>query len=145
MPKIKVKCAVRSICLSTLICCLLVGSGLDMAVICHAEDGQTAIEAAAGSGCVKSPPARSDEACKPSTEHEFSSTDHCGDCADVLISIGPAVVVKKTCEVNIASATWNSLAVVTPAVADSAHSLSLPRLVLPPPCFAPLESVVLLI
>jgi len=140
-----------------MICCLLIGGGLDMAVICYAQDGHAAIEAAVGNDCAQSLPGHSDsdcaqsparhcdEACPPSTENEFSSTDDCGDCLDVPLSIGPAVVVKKPYKINIASATWSPVTVTTDSAADSSQRLLLPELVPPPPYFAPLESVVLLI
>lgn len=145
MPKMKFKRTIRSICLSMLICCLLIGGGLDMAVICHAEDGRAAIEPAAGNDCAKSPTGHSDEACPPSTENEFSSTDDCGDCLDVPLSIGPAVVVKEPCEINIAPPTSTATILTADGTTDlSLHHLP-PQLISPPPCLAPDESVVLLI
>ena len=157
MQKMKLRRTIRSICLSMMICCLLIGGGLDMAVICHAENGHTAIEAAAGnecaksspghfdSDCAKSPAGHSDEACPPSAENEFSSTDDCGDCLDVPLSIGPAVVVKKPYKINIAPATWTAVGLTADSAADSSQRLLLPEFAPPFPYFAPLESVVLLI
>ena len=145
MQKIRLKRTIRSICLSIMICCLLIGGGLDMAVICYAQNGHAAIEAAAGSDCVKPPADHCDQACPPSTEGGFSSTDDCGDCLDVPLSISPAVVVKKPCKNNIAPATLTAVAVTTDIAADSSQSLLLPELVIPPPYFAPLKSIVLLI
>lgn len=163
MHNMKLERTIRSICLSMMICCLLIGGGLDMAVICYAEGGHAAIEAAtgndcvkaaAGSDCVKSPagsdcaksaPGHCDEACPPSAENEFSSTDDCGDCLDVPLSISPAVVVKKPYKINAAPATWTAVALKTDIAADSSLSLLLPELVPPPPYFAPLKSIVLLI
>jgi len=145
MHKMKLRRTIRSICLSMMICCLLIGGGLDMAVICYAQDGHTAIEAATGSDCAQSPAGHSDEACPPSAENEFSSTDDCGDCLDVPLSIGPAVIAKKPYKINIAPATRTAVALTADSAADSSHRLLLPELAPPPPCFAPLKSIVLLI
>ncbi len=128
-----------------MVCCLLIGGGLDMAVICHAQSGHAAIEAAADSNCVKSPSGHCDEASPPSAENGFSSTDDCGDCLDVPLYIGPAVAAKKPYRANIAPATWTAVGLATDSAADSSQSLSLPELDPSPPYFTPLESLILLI
>ena len=66
-----------------------------MAVLCRAEDGRVAIEAANGDDCAKSPACHPAEHSDAHSENEISSRDDCGDCVDFPRSIGSALALKK--------------------------------------------------
>ena len=116
-----------------------------MAVLCRAEDGRVAIEAANGDDCAKSPACHPAEHSDAHSENEISSRDDCGDCVDFPLSIGSALALKKASQVNIKLSTSAAPILTADCPAESATHLSLPELVPPPPYFTPLGSVILLI
>src|SRR3990172_4306345 len=140
----KLKRTIRSLCLSVQICCLLAGSTFDMAVLCRAENGHVAIEPAGADGCAKLSTRHSAEDAPDSTQHGLSSTDDCGDCLDVQLSIGSAVVLKQHCRISTASSA-SVAAIFAEDAADSLLHPLPPELAWPSPHFAPLRSIVLLI
>lgn len=143
MAKKKLKTNIRNICLAIQICSLLVASGLDMAVLCHAEDGHAQIEAANAEGCATSPEDNHEDHQSEDRNSQFSDNHDCGDCVDVPLSIGRADTLKKT----YTESTPVSIILATPSdrtVDANAHKL-LTQLLLPPPYIGPLSSIVLLI
>ena len=143
MSKNKLKRTISNLFLAVQICCLLISGGLDMAVLCHADDGHVKIEAANAAGCAKSTADHHAENPAANPETKFSPKDDCGDCVDVPLSIGRAVAEKKPYKSNIATSI--ELAPSSNG-ADDSPALPLPlELVSPPPYFTPLASIVLLI
>lgn len=115
-----------------------------MTVLCRAENGHVAIEAAAAEGCADTSTRRSAVDAPDSTRNTLASNDDCGNCTDVPLSIGAALVLKQTSQISIAS----SIPVAAVFAEDPADSL-LHHL----PCesgakplyFDPLRSIVLLV
>ena len=143
MAKNKLKRTISNLFLAVQICCLLISGGLDMAVLCHADDGHVKIEAANAAGCAKSTADHHAENPAANPETKFSAKDDCGDCVDVPLSIGRAVAQKKPYKSNIAISI--ELAPASNGTADSTANPLPPELVPPPPYFTPLASIVLLI
>ena len=137
------KCKIRTLCLTVQICCLLIGSGLDMAVLCYAEDDHAQIEAANAEGCAPllNHDHTEDRAKGPQTQ--LAPNDNCGDCLDVPLSIGRAEARKKPLNENLST----SIVLAPPSNCnvDSESRRFLPQLILPPPDIGPLSSTVLLI
>lgn len=143
MSKNKLKRTIRNLFRAVQICCLLIGGGLDMAVICHADDGHAQIEPASADGCTNS--LADHHAENPADNHEtkLSATGNCGDCVDVPLSLGQAVAQKKRCHANIATSI--EVAPTSNNTADSATHRLPPESVPLPPYFTPLASIILLI
>ncbi len=115
-----------------------------MTVLCYAENGHVAIEAAAADGCAKPSTRRSAEDASDSTTKALSSTDDCGNCTDVPLSIGAALVLKQTSQISIASST-SVAAVFAENAADSLLHHLPSESAAPPPYYVPLGSIVLLV
>lgn len=141
----KLKRTIRNLFLTTQICCLALAGGWDMAVLCRAENGRVAIEAANGDDCAKSPTCHSEESSHDHTECQISARDDCGDCVDYPLSIGWAIGLKKASQVNITLSQSAATILATDRPANSATHLLPPELVPPPPYFTPLSSIILLI
>lgn len=139
MSKNNLKRRFRNLCLAIQICCLITGGGLDMAVICHADDGHVAIEPANAEGCTNAPINRHTD----NHETGLSAKDDCGDCIDVPLSIGRATTLKKPLKPS--AATVIAFAPPSNGASDATVHKLLPELLLPPPYFDPLSSIVLLI
>jgi len=136
---------VCALCLSILICLLLIGSGLRMVVLCHGEDGHIAIEAAGGNCYAEALAGFSRARSVASMKGEFPSRNNCGACVDIPVFIGLPTIVKKPCQVDHAFPTPTAIAVATvnsPAFSEC-RSVSEPFIL--SHYFIPLRSIILLI
>lgn len=136
---------VCALCLSTLICFLPTGSGLQMVVLCHGEDGHIAIEPAGSNCCAESLASCSLASPVPSSKKEFPSQNNCGACVDIPISIGLATIVKEPYQVDYALPTQTTVA---PATIDNpafSEYLSISEPFTPSYYLTPLRSIILLI
>ena len=140
----KLKHTIRSLCLSMQIFCLLAGSSFNMTVLCRAENGHVAIEAAAADGCAKPSTRRSADDAPDSTTNTIASNDDCGNCTDIRLSIGAPLILKQTSQISIAASTPVAAVFAEDPVDSPLHHL---------PCesgakplyFDPLRSIVLLV
>lgn len=137
--------SICALCLSIQMCLLLSVSGLQMAVVCHSEDGHVAIEAANSDGCTTLPAGPSRESSVASAEERFSSKNTCGACVDVPLSLGVAMVTKKPYRANPASPASTTIAFATVNSFDLSEYQLASHPFTPAPYFSPLRSIILLI
>ena len=138
------------ICLSLLISILLTGSGLQGTVLCHDEGGHTTI-GIVDSNCCSNCSAKISEGpsqmrSADSAETEPSSKHDCGACVVIPLSIGFAAVARESN--RVAHPTLATSGIIAFAAVDSPDSTeyrSVSEFFVPPPYFAPLQSIVLLI
>jgi len=124
---------------------LAVAGGAHAAVVCHSEDGHVAIEAATDEGCVKAPSDHCPDDAETSAEHQVSPTDNCGECVDIPLSIGMAIIVKKPCKTNPAAPLSTAIDPAIVSSSDFSQYHSAPDPFAPPPYFTPLRSIILII
>ena len=135
--------------LSLLISILLTGSGLQGTVLCHDEGGHTTI-GIVDSNCCSNCSAKISEGpsqmrSADSAETEPSLKHDCGACVVIPLSIGFAAVAKESNRVDPTLATSGIIAFAAVDSPDSTEYRSVSESFVPPPYFAPLQSIVLLI
>ena len=131
------------VCLSILLSIALVGGGQPTVVLCLGEDKHIAIEAADSECCAESHLSHSGAAYAASTDTDLPLANDCEACIDIPISIGSAALVKEPCQVDRALPAPVALATVSSL--DFSDYQPVSESFAPPPYFAPLRAVILLI
>jgi len=133
------------LCCGILLSFALTGGGQPGVMLCLGEDGRIAVEAA-DSGCCAEPHLSHYRATYvASTDGELPSENDCGACIDIPISIGSAALVKKPCQADCALPAPAAAALAIVNSIDFSEYQPVPESFAPPPYFAPLRAIILLI
>ena len=131
------------LCLGILLSFSLVGGGQPRGVLCLGEDGHIAIEAMDSDCCAESHLSHSRAACLASTNKEPPSENDCGACLDIPISVESTALVKEPCQVDRVFPA--AVAPATVSIADFSEYQPVSEPFAPPPYFAPLRTIIILI
>ena len=133
------------LCYGILLSFALTGGGQPTVMLCLGEDGHIAIEASDSECCSESHLSHSQAAYVASTDEELPSENDCGACIDIPISIGSAALVKKPCQADPALPVPAAAALAIVNSVDFSEYQPVPESFVPPPHFATLRTIILLI